>query len=298
MSSNLNVPVAVAAVTGYVERGPNLPRDYGVTRLVLLPRDPQWMHTYWEIAPYTWDEIEKNFGGVVRTQGRPILRLHSTRGSDKKIFDIGVELDARNWYVFSPLRGGSWIAEIGLMLPDGRFIVLARSNEIRLPLGYVSEILDERWGVLKGEWERLYALSGGGRLGAGSLDIARMLAQRWQFLKSISSWGASPGISSWAKRPEHGQKKFWLVADCELVVYGATEPDARVTVQGQTVQLNPDGTFSLRFSLPDGKLGIPIEAVNKDGDLSESIEFTINRKTQVPSPIVSAGASVNGKNVK
>jgi hypothetical protein len=255
------------------------------------------MYSYWEIASYTWNEIEKNFGGIVRTQGRPILRLHSSRGDDRKIFDIGVELDARGWYVFSPLRGASWTAELGLMLPDGNFIALARSNEVHLPMGDVSDVLDERWGILKAEWERLFALSGGGRLGAGSLDIARMLAQRWQFLKSTSSGGASSGISSWSKRPEHGQKKFWLVAECELVVYGATEPDARVKIQGKPVQVNPDGTFSVRFSLPDGKLGIPIEAVDKEGDLSESIEFTVTRKKQTPSSIA-ADNSGNGKEAK
>ncbi len=271
---------------GYADRGPDLPKDYGVTRLAILPRDPQWMHAYWEVAPYTWDEAERNFGQDVRS-GRAVLRLYSTNPTTKKAFDIPVHLDARNWYIFSPHRGGKWYGELGLLLPDGRFVLLAISNEIQLPVGQVSELMDEKWGILKAEWERLYQLSGGGRLGAGSLDVAKMLAQRWELLRQVSSWFGPPGASwsglptsaSWA-RPRESFKDFWLQADCELIVYGATEPDARVKLQGQDIALNPDGTFSFRFALPDGQLDIPIEATNRDGDMTKSVAFTVTRATK------------------
>jgi hypothetical protein len=60
----------------------------------------------------------------------------------------------------------------------------------------------------------------------------------------------------------------------------ATEPDARVTFQGRPIPLNPDGTFSFRFALPDGKQNFPIHATNADGDLSRSIEFVVSRETR------------------
>ena len=33
------------------------------------------------------------------------------------------------------------------------------------------------------------------------------------------------------------EKAFWLQVHTELILYGATEPDATVTVQGQPVKL-------------------------------------------------------------
>jgi uncharacterized protein len=290
-SSPMNAPSSpMGTPEAYSERGADLPRDYGVTRLVLLPRDPQWMHAYWEVAPYTWEEAERNFGSDIRQSGKPILRLHPSRRHDGvKPVDVPVQLEARNWYIRSTAQGGTWYAELGLLLPDGRFVLLAISNEIQLPAGSVSEVLDEKWGLLKAEWERLYELSGGGRLGVGSLDVAKMLAQRWELLRGISSWPrgvggvsswpTSPGVSSWA-RPQEAAKSFWLVADCELIVYGATEPDAKVRFQGRDITLNPDGTFSVRLGLPDGKLEIPIEARNRDGDMEKSVTFRVSRETE------------------
>jgi uncharacterized protein len=289
MSSQSNVPVSVPTPSGFLDRGPGLPKEYGITRLVLVPRDPQWMHAYWEVAPYTWEEAERNFGAGVRTQGRAVLRFSYSQNGSKKSFDVGIQLDARNWYIFSPSRGGQWHAELGLVLPDGRFVLLAISNEITLPNGAVSEVQDEKWAVMKAEWERLFELSGGGKLGVGSLDVARMLAQRWEMLRAVSSWFGAPAApsswqgfpgSSWSKPPQGGRKGFWLEAEAELIVYGATEPDAKVTVQGKDIQLNPDGTFSFRYAFPNGKLDVPIHATNKDGDLRKSVEFFFNRDTK------------------
>jgi hypothetical protein len=63
------------------------------------------------------------------------------------------------------------------------------------------------------------------------------------------------GISSPVGPFEAGGRPegFWFNINAELIVYGATEPTARVTVGGRPLRLRPDGTFSCRFSLPDGE---------------------------------------------
>jgi hypothetical protein len=149
------------------------------------------MHSYWEVAPYTWAEAEKSFGAGIRSGSRAVLRFFSA-GDPGVSHDVDVRLDARNWYVRLDRPGGAWHAQLGLVLPDGRFVLLAISNTIHMPAGRISDVLDEKWAVLKSEWDRLFELSGAGRLGAGSLDIARMLAQRWELLKSAaSSWSGA-----------------------------------------------------------------------------------------------------------
>ena len=91
----------------------------------------------------------------------------------------------------------------------------------------------------------------------------------------------SPGA---VEAPQEGaapkkEKDFWLVVNTELILYGATEPDANVTVQGIPVKLRPDGTFSLRFALPDGIQELPVHAVNADGDMEEKITPVVTRQT-------------------
>jgi len=96
----------------------------------------------------------------------------------------------------------------------------------------------------------------------------------------VFSRGASWGVSSLASQaPQAAGKKFWLVADCELILYGATQPDAFVTVSGRKVNLNPDGTFSMRFALPDGMTDLPVKAMPKDESDSRSIDISVARKT-------------------
>jgi hypothetical protein len=48
------------------------------------------------------------------------------------------------------------------------------------------------------------------------------------------------------KRP----RQFWLVADAELIVYGATEPDANVTIAGRPVKLEPRWHLPFPYVIP------------------------------------------------
>jgi len=61
-------------------------------------------------------------------------------------------------------------------------------------------------------------------------------------------------------------RDFWFNVNAELIIYGATEPNARVTIGGRQIKLRPDGTFSYRFALPDGSFDLPAEATSVDDD--------------------------------
>ena len=57
-------------------------------------------------------------------------------------------------------------------------------------------------------------------------------------------------------------RDFHFQIDAELIVYGTTEPNARVTLQGEPVNLRSDGSFTVRFSLPDSRQIIPAVAAS------------------------------------
>lgn len=107
-------------------------------------------------------------------------------------------------------------------------------------------------------------------------------AMRTLSSQSLSSWALSSPQAAPKPQSESAKKKdFWLVADCELIVYGATEPDAKVTIRGQAIELRADGTFTLRFALPNGLHPIPIHALNADEDMERAITITVSRDTAV-----------------
>ena len=85
------------------------------------------------------------------------------------------------------------------------------------------------------------------------------------------------------------QRKFWFQLDAELIVYGATEPDARVTLQGEPVKLRADGTFTMRFSLPDSRQIIPAVAASADGIEERTIVLAVERNTKELEPMIHDG---------
>jgi uncharacterized protein len=75
-------------------------------------------------------------------------------------------------------------------------------------------------------------------------------------------------------------KPFWLNINAELVLYGATEPNANVLVGGRQIRLRPDGTFSYRFALPDGQYPLQVTAASADGEDRRSVQLHFARSTQ------------------
>jgi hypothetical protein len=75
------------------------------------------------------------------------------------------------------------------------------------------------------------------------------------------------------------RKGFWFNVNAELIIYGATEPDARVTIGGRPIRLRPDGTFSYRFALPDGYYELPAQATSSDQTDSRRAELRFSRQT-------------------
>jgi len=80
---------------------------------------------------------------------------------------------------------------------------------------------------------------------------------------------SSPGMPGGLAAPEVPGKPpgFRLDVNADLVIYGSTEPGAKVTIGGRAIRLRPDGSFSYRFTLPDGRYELPIRAVSSGGDV-------------------------------
>jgi hypothetical protein len=100
--------------------------------------------------------------------------------------------------------------------------------------------------------------------------------------EAISSPGGA-GLGEVTSPGEWGEVSpagFWFNINAELVVYGATEPDARVEIAGRPIRLRPDGTFSYRFAFPDGRYQLPATAVSRDGHDRRQARLEFGRSTE------------------
>jgi hypothetical protein len=265
----------------------DLPAGYHKDRIVVMVRDPYWLHSYWELTR----------GAVHRAQAaldqewhgaRPILRLldvssrDTTSRSEKIVRDIDIHGGCNNWYIDVNNPPRSYRVDIGYLSQTGRFYVLARSNVVTTPRAGVSDVIDENWADIDAKKaDRIYAMSAGFDPTASSLELKQLFEER------LRRPLGSPAVTSFGSGawPVGKERQFWFQLDAELIVFGATDPRARVTLQGEPVKLRADGTFTMRFSLPDSRQIIPATAVSADGIEERTIILAVERNTKRLEPM-------------
>ncbi len=306
---------------------PDLPDGYGDSRLVLLPRDPQWAYAYWDISNEHKEDLRQQGGQQLMLRLYDVTDIDQSTQAPHSMQQYGCHEMARSWYVEIPVSDRDYTAEIGYLTADDRWLMLARSAAVRVPPVYPSAWAKDRFVTV--DWsetligrtvadlgrpdedarsdvsddrataefppvsEALLALTqeqaamrvAGSLFGSMQQLPPGALSDSGMASSQVSSFNLSGltmsgiGIGSGGFEMPGRSRKFWLVADAELIVYGATEPDATLTIGDRTVPLNPDGTFRFHISFPDGKIDYPIRAVAVDGEQSRSITLNFERNT-------------------
>ncbi len=252
----------------------DLPQSYGKTESFLLPKDPNWMFLFWEIVNETFEQIKDKKGQNVFDNARTVIRVYDITDKDfngtnaNSYFDVPVVLDARSWYLQVP-SGRTYICDIGAILPNGEFIILTRSNKTTVPTGQISNIIDEKWMMVEGEYEKILKMSGADMFGTGASErLQHIFAQRWKAFEIGRDSNPSSHISSWGSytlhKPQQTDEDIWLKAACEIIIYGQASKNADVYIKGEKISLNEDGSFSFRFPLNAGQnVDMPIKAQHK-----------------------------------
>jgi hypothetical protein len=270
----------------------SLPNGYGKDRIVVMVRDPYWLHAYWELSHQSVQRAEAALGQDWHGS-KPIIRLcdvsaqDTTSTAESVIRDIEIHGGCNNWYIEVSQPPKSYRVDIGYVSKRGQFYVLARSNVVCTPKAGVSDTIDENWSDLDPKQaDRIYAMSSGYDPSAGdSLILKQFMEERLRRpmgSPTLSSFGSGAFVA-----PK--DRKFFFVIDAELIVFGRTEPGARVTLQGEPVKLRPDGTFTMRYSFPDGRQIIPAVATSTDGVEERTIVLAVERNTKELEPMINDG---------
>ncbi len=307
-----------------------LPDGYGESRIVLMPRDPQWAYTYWDVPNDHKEELRRQGGQQLALRIYDVTDISLEYQSPHSIQEYPCDELAREWYLPIPVSDRDYVIDIGYRCADGRWLVLARSAPVHVPPVYPSDWIEDVFITVNFEEDlrgnTFYELVPPAKKAAASATgnaiydqifglaesaeaqrVAGSLFGSMQHLpgsvtpeQAISSYVFPSGVGMWAVPTVSGltmsgvgmsgvgfsasavpvrPRQFWLIADAELIVYGATEPDATVTIGGRPIKLNPDGTFRFQMSFQDGLIDYPIMAVAADGEQTRSIHMKFNRET-------------------
>jgi hypothetical protein len=301
-----------------------IPGGYGESKIVLLPRDPQWAYAYWDITNEHKQELRAQGGQQLALRLYDVTDINMDTQSPHSIQEYALDEMAREWYLSIPVSDREYLLDIGYRCADGRWLVLARSAEIRIPPVYPSDWIEDHFLTidwqedLKGKtfinlvppsqkkvpvteyaqdnpiFDKIFGM-------AESVEAMRIAGSLFGSMhqvpeETLSSFIFPSGIGAWALptasgvnmsgvgmsgigMESHQPRQFWLVADAELIVYGATEPDAAVYIGSRQIKLNPDGTFRFHMSFQDGLIDYPIVAVAADGEQQRSVHMKFERET-------------------
>lgn len=302
----------------------DLPGGYGESRIVLMPRDPQWAYAYWDVPNEHREELRRQGGQQLALRLYDVTNINLDNQIPHSVQEYPCDELAREWYLPIPVSDRDYVVEIGYRCADGRWLVLARSAPVHIPPTYPSDWVWDQfitvdWDMdLRGKtlfdlgaplassgepspiYEGIFAMAEGAEAQrvAGSLfgsmhqvpgsisQLPAMAISSYVFPSGVGLWAVPTvsgltmsGVGFSASAAPIRPRKFWLVADAELIVYGATEPDATVTIGGRPIKLNPDGTFRFQMSFQDGLIDFPILAVAADGEQNRAIHMKFTRET-------------------
>ncbi|MDR0525913.1 MAG: DUF4912 domain-containing protein [Spirochaetaceae bacterium] len=111
-----------------------LPKQYNITFIEVLIRDPLWVFTFWEIKNADKEQHEKapDFGGY-RLKVVPLPDAKTLKKDE--FFTISIEPEDGAWYIGFPPEGGRFRVELCALRNAGER-VLASSRGFTLPALY------------------------------------------------------------------------------------------------------------------------------------------------------------------
>jgi uncharacterized protein len=253
-------------------------------RLIVMVRDPYWLHAYWEIGARSIERAQSALGQHWHTT-RPVLRLFRITSDGTAVLDreIVIHGGVRHWYVDVQHPPCQYRMEVGYLTATGQFHCLARSNTVTTPPAGTSDAVDENWVDVDDNADRIFAMSGGYTPHGTSLELQELLEERLQRpmgtpMRTRYGGGATRAFAE--------SKALPFAVDAELLIFGVSDPHAHVTLQGEPVPLRPDGSFTVRMSLPERRQVLPVVASSPDGVEQRTIILAVERNTKVLEAVV------------
>ena len=262
-----------------------LAQSFDAEYLVLMQKDPNWMHAFWEVSENRINEAKHGKGKIVLRLFDIADDLTVQRSKKRKFRDIEVPANARSWYVENT-AGKACVAVLGAVSGKNFMPIVESAPVMTFDKSAAAPAEDDAFAK---------ASLGGNTLGNFmSSGFSSQTAESWlkklggnfgsssesMFSGALSSAALQSNNIEVAKDSVNYGKDFFLWVKTRLIVYGGTRPDAHLQVRGEPFPLNPDGTFSFEEDLPDSTKIIPVFATDKDGDFPTTIVPIVVKRTE------------------
>jgi hypothetical protein len=257
-------------------------------RVVLLVRDSYWLQAHWSVNRASVKRAEAALAEHWHT-ARPMLRLlevdggHTTSTSERVVREIEIHGGVTNWYIDVHSPPQSFRVDLGYRATNGKYFSLCRSNAVSTPSPDSGDAIDENWTDVAENYERVYALSGGYSEDNNSGELQELFEER---LRRPMHNPLSSQFGGGAERVLNKHRDLDFQVEAEMILYGRTRSDARVTLGGEPVKLRQDGQFTVRMPLPDKRQVLPVVASSVDGVEQRTIVIAVERNTKVLEPMV------------
>jgi len=252
-------------------------------RIILVVRDPFWIQAYWEITRTSVSRARAAFAGNWHA-AQPVLRLlkisndGNTNAVEEIVEEIPIHGGVSNWFINVKSQAKNYRVVIGYLCKEsGKFHLISKSNEIEMPKA--SEASDCTWNDITNDAQRYYSLSGGNDPNLASADLRAVFEEKSRQPMHI------PAFQRLGSAIYPTARRFEFQVDAHMIVHGSTDPQASVSVGGEPVHVEPDGTFVLKMDLPDRRQVLPVIASSRDGTEQRTTVLAIERNTKVMEPL-------------
>jgi hypothetical protein len=254
-----------------------------------MVRDPFWLHVYWEISAKTMDRAKAALGHLWYAS-IPVLRLFRLSadgtGAPKRqlIRDVPVHGGVNNWYLDVTNPPSTFIVELGYLTKEKKFYPTLSSNIVETPQQHVIDELEKLDGNWKGVAEdlgRVFKLSS---TEGHSQELREVMEE--QLGRPMSSQLLSRYRVAKQGNTEKPRRNFRFDADVDVIVHGKADSNVQVTIRNEPVTVSEDGTFAVRFALPEKRHLFPIEAEGSDGVEMQRVILTLERNTRILETVI------------
>ncbi|QVL51762.1 MAG: DUF4912 domain-containing protein [Cyanobium sp. M30B3] len=270
----------------------------------VLPRDPQWASVLWHLGGADSQRARAAGAQQLCLRLADVTGLSDGASHPHTLQEVVVDDGATAWYLPVPLSDRDYRVELGYRLAGSGWLSLAFSAVARVPADTPASGFNAGFAPFSIDPVPAHQAEMPVPVRSGGVDHERFYQQAMaasprrlrvgseafhDHTQGLEDNGGQPtqasGAGVWASgRSASGSglaraRSFWLVADAELIVYGATEPSATLTIGDRQVPLQADGTFHLHVPFADGDQAYPVRAVAADGEQERSIRLEVQRQT-------------------
>jgi hypothetical protein len=141
---------------------------------------------------------------------------------------------------------------------------------------------DNTWADMANNCDKILAQSGAFEEAGNDGELRRLFEER------LKRPMGSPMITKFGVGADaviERERDFSIEIDTEMIVYGSTQPDAHVMLGGEPVNINTDGTFTIRLSMQDGRKVLPVISSSGDGTKQQTVILAVERNTKSMEPV-------------